>query len=1523
MTTPESDLSIQYTSTEESPIKKGDRLEIPFDFRNSKQIVVKENGEILKEGPDYEVVIGLPTKDKKPSYTYKKIYGYVKIQKAVAQDNVIMICRDTAITQEAIFDNGKKLNQKRIEEALDKLTMIDQEQEMKRTNATKDLTQAQENIEKLFENTSGIEKSIGSMLTDISSNTSAISNVNTKLSSIENRVTPLEEDNTSIKTRLSAVESTESDTRDRVTALEKKTPKFENDLNAALGKLENIEDNAQENVIESIVINGETSKITNKTAEIDIDKIYKQGMGISIKKNTISIDETVALKSDIPIVPTDLSAFNNDVGYLTQHQDISGKQDLITDIDAIRSGAAKGETAIQEESDPIYIADKPNIALKSDIPDLTGKADKATTLAGYGITDAYTKTEVDAKVSSVYKFKGNVDTYFDLPSSNNTIGDTYNVTETGANYSWTGTDWDKLSETVDLTPYALKTDIPDISSKQDTLISGINIKTINGTSILGEGNVTIQGGGSGVSNYADLSDKPSINGEELIGNKTTEQLHLFDGDYQKLTNKPTDLSEFNNDVGYLTQHQNISGKEDKSNKVTSIDWASVSADTYPSTLAVSSAKTELLGYVDQKVATKQDIGDYALKSELPDTSSFATKNEIKGFATEESVNACVKKDDLYTREGKESPYKTKINTNISCSNDSVTVTSTKTFEEGTHTITYMSKPSADKSTIGTRDKSIPCDYVIVEGRLYFLQSSITFYQYTLVSDSGTWTEVSGTSAGGGAAVGINNGRLYMLQSTNVTPIGTDTTWQRVSGSISSTDKALGINNGKLYTITYNNATLLDDTYTWEEIVGTSTSGLGIDNAKALHYINANGTGYVSSSDSGFEGGKDPDSDLDFGGDSGSSEESIIPNNWTQISSTPSTSYYSYGICDNKLWAILNGKVSVVTTSDGVEVINAIDVTGYSSGNQSSGICAYAIAGNNELYIISGEHAKKIIVSGVSNWKSLAGYSDKSKTTSSGSVTMASTTYAFACCDSGLYRLALDVYTATDLNPTLLDNTYAYNEIYPVSGYQTNTSRLIFAKTGTTEVDKVVVAGYGYSFTNGFSTRVLSWFSENNSFVDIDTYSLNITGTLQSGDVITIATTEAKHLIINVPVGTIVQSPYDISGWEYMPCNGAGYNIGSFPNLESLTPKPITYYRLRNNSRGNSYWNSLWTTDPDITRKRNPDLSTLFRTTHNSDVYNTGLVPIQENIEMHNGTIVSESGFYDGTYSVSTSYTYSSDKGLNSSEMMFNKYVDKFEYPYVSTVNNQAGYSFIKLQNMYLADDKYGTISDNGWLTNVTDGQYINFGTQSADGTWAKRFITNKSMNSFNLIFEFITPSTFVAGSRDIFYAFRGLVIRTSDVSGSLHFYMAAYKSSGVKWHHNNIDTGIDLSPNTKYKINFYKSTYGTTAPFHYNIDVSKWSADSTLFGHYSNAGTYEFTSKYYPYNYYNSTGLGTIYCADATTWTEGLFLDLSSISATMTATSYGTNEYTSTMLGYIASDSTLGNKVYLPNLSKDHYIKVV
>lgn len=89
---------------------------------------------------------------------------------------------------------------------------------------------------------------------------------------------------------------------------------------------------------------------------------------------------------------------------------------------------------------------------------VNGKADKATTLAGYGIDDAYTKSEVDAKVSSVYKYQGSKANKEALPSSGNVVGHVWNLEDTGMNVAWNGTGWDELGATIDLTPYLTKTE---------------------------------------------------------------------------------------------------------------------------------------------------------------------------------------------------------------------------------------------------------------------------------------------------------------------------------------------------------------------------------------------------------------------------------------------------------------------------------------------------------------------------------------------------------------------------------------------------------------------------------------------------------------------------------------------------------------------------------------------------------------------------------------------------------------------------------------------------------------------------------------------------------------------------------------------------------------------------------------------------------------------------------------------------------------------------------------------------------
>ena len=127
--------------------------------------------------------------------------------------------------------------------------------------------------------------------------------------------------------------------------------------------------------------------------------------------------------------------------------------------------------------------------------------------------------------------------------------------------TWLGSLKDNAENSEPITPTdkeQIEQKIVDLqNNKQDKLISGVNIKTINNQSLLGEGNIDIQGGGGETSDYSQLSNKPKINSIELNGNKTLNELGIQPiGNYALKSEIPTKTSDLTNNSGFITNQVN-------------------------------------------------------------------------------------------------------------------------------------------------------------------------------------------------------------------------------------------------------------------------------------------------------------------------------------------------------------------------------------------------------------------------------------------------------------------------------------------------------------------------------------------------------------------------------------------------------------------------------------------------------------------------------------------------------------------------------------------------------------------------------------------------------------------------------------------------------------------------------------------------------------------------------------------------------------------------------------------------------
>lgn len=260
------------------------------------------------------------------------------------------------------------------------------------------------------------------------------------------------------------------------------------------------------------------------------------------------------------------------------------------------------------------------VALTSDIPAVQSWALAAskpsytfseltshpTSIGDYGITDAYTKTEVDGMVSGVLHYKGTKATVSALPSSGNTTGDVWHVTADAGEYAWDGSAWQELGSNVDLSGY-----VPTTTK-------------VNGKALSGD--ITLSA--------SDVSALPS----------STTYVSSFNGDTGAIT-YTAPVTSVNGQTGAVTL--TIPDADDHKWNDVSLNHSTVSSsNTYYVPVLASTSSTAAFLYKTSNTPTANDIVRYDANAYLKSTTPSANDNSTK-VATTAYVDAAIPTPDVY------------------------------------------------------------------------------------------------------------------------------------------------------------------------------------------------------------------------------------------------------------------------------------------------------------------------------------------------------------------------------------------------------------------------------------------------------------------------------------------------------------------------------------------------------------------------------------------------------------------------------------------------------------------------------------------------------------------------------------------------------------------------------------------------------------------------------------------------------------------------------------------------------------
>ena len=340
------------------------------------------------------------------------------------------------------------------------------------------------------------------------------------------------------------------------------------------GKVDNA-DNAEKLGGQSPDYYAKKDELPSKVSELENDK------GYLTEHQSL---EGYAKKTDIPTIPTKVSAFENDKGYLTQHQDLS-EYAKTTDIPTKVSQLTNDEGYLKEHQSLVNYYTKSEVTeelnkkqdaldkyvksvngysgeVKLSASDVNALPDTTVIPTVPNVVSAFTNdadyasrtyvSEVAAGKCKAYTFETVTELDEWLTVTDNTTklnnGDVFYIRAVGVPDYW----WDEETQSkqilettkVDLTGYAKSGDIP------------INVSQLtNDANYITESKVDTKLG----SKQDKLTEYvSSVNGKSGAVNLTCTDVGAMP-ENTPIPTVPTKVSAFENDKGYLTEHQSLAG----------------------------------------------------------------------------------------------------------------------------------------------------------------------------------------------------------------------------------------------------------------------------------------------------------------------------------------------------------------------------------------------------------------------------------------------------------------------------------------------------------------------------------------------------------------------------------------------------------------------------------------------------------------------------------------------------------------------------------------------------------------------------------------------------------------------------------------------------------------------------------------------------------------------------------------------------------------------------------------------------